>query len=180
MDILTFIASIIKSVTWPLASIVIVILFRKQLSLLLKRMRKGKVGPAEFEFEQEIKELVEQVPIPLQPTTPIPTVSLATTNPRAAILEAWLNVENSAHHLISSQESPFPGTVRNITYILRSLEKRGILNFEDVTLFNNLRSLRNQAVHDIDFNPSADSAIQFVQLANGLKEKLNFAATRQR
>lgn len=178
MDTFTFIAEIIKAVAWPAAAIVIAVLFRKQLRAMLERIRKGKLGPAEFEFEQEVRALAEQAPDPLpSPThTSTPTVSLATSNPRAAILEAWLRVESSAQRLAYYNHVPPPSTPRTTTNILRSLEKNGLLTFEDVALFNDLRALRNQAVHDSDFNPSAESAIQFVQLADTLKQRLDQAA----
>jgi hypothetical protein len=178
MDVLTFVAAIVKALAWPVAAIVIAVLFRKQLRALLERIRKGKIGPAEFEFEQEVKELVEQTPAPLQLPTPTaaPTVSLATNNPRAAILEAWLRVESSAHRLSYYSGSTPPSTSRNTTNILRSLGKTGLLSSDDIALFNDLRGLRNQAVHDVDFRPSPDSAIQYVQLADGLQDRLNRAA----
>jgi len=181
MDNLTFIAEIVKAIAWPAAAIVIAVLFRKQLRALLERIRKGKFGPAEFEFEQEVKELAEQAPIPLPAPTPAstPTVSLATSNPRAAILEAWLRVESSAQRLAYYNHVSSPSTPRTTTNILRSLEKSGLLTFEDVALFNDLRVLRNQAVHDSDFSPSAESAIQFVQLADTLKQRLDHAASNR-
>ena len=179
MDVLTFIAAIVKALAWPVAAIVIACLFRKQLRALIERIRKGKIGPAEFEFEQEVKGLVEQAPAPLQLPTPTatPTVALATNNPRAAILEAWLRVESSAHRLSYYSGVTPPSVPRNTINILRSLSSSGLLSSEDVALFNELRGLRNQAVHDTDFSPSLDSAIQYIQLADGLQDRLNRAAS---
>jgi len=178
MDVLTFIAAIVKALAWPVAAIVIAVLFRKQLRALLERIRKGKIGPAEFDFEQEVKELVEQAPAPLQLPTPAatPTVSLATNNPRAAILEAWLRVEGSAHRLSYYSRLTPPSLPRNTTNILRSIAKNDLVSSEDIALFNDLRGLRDQAVHDMEFRPSPDSAIQYVQLADGLQDRLNRAA----
>jgi len=89
MDVLTFIAEVIKAGAWPAAAITIALIFRQQLRDLLSRIRKGKVGPAEFEFEQEVQELSASATAPQQPPQiGTPTVTLATTSPRAAILEA--------------------------------------------------------------------------------------------
>ena len=57
MDTLTFIVEVLKATTWPLASVAIALIFREQLRDLLLRLRKGKVGPAEFEFEERVASL---------------------------------------------------------------------------------------------------------------------------
>lgn len=177
MDILTFIAELVKAAAWPLAAIVIALIFRQQLRALLSRIRKGKVGPAEFEFEQEVKELTEQATPQLPPPqVGTPTVTLATTNPRAAILEAWLDVESSVNRLAYNRQLPAPSAPRNAASIIRAIEKSGILPFEDVALFNDLRVLRNQATHDPDFSPSPESVIKYVQLAKGLKQRIDGAS----
>lgn len=180
MDILTFIAELVKAAAWPLAAIVIALIFRQQLRALLSRIRKGKVGPAEFEFEQEVKELLEQAPPQLPPPqVGTPTVTLATTNPRAAILEAWLGVESSVHQLAYNSHLPAPSTLRNPSSIIRAIEKSGILPSDDVALFNDLRVLRNQATHDPDFSPSPESVIKYVQLAQGLKQRIDRASAER-
>lgn len=180
MDILTFIAELVKASAWPLAAITIALIFRQQLRALLSRIRKGKVGPAEFEFEQEVKELTEQAPPQLSaPQVGTPTVTLATTNPRAAILEAWLSVESSIHRLAYNSNLPAPSFPRNPSSMIRAIEKGGILPAEDVALFNDLRALRNQATHDPDFSPSPESVIKYAQLAQGLKQRIDRAPSER-
>jgi hypothetical protein len=55
MDSLAFISEMTKSLAWPLVSVCIAFIFRRQLQALLGRIKKGKVGPAEFEFEEGVK-----------------------------------------------------------------------------------------------------------------------------
>ncbi|MCD9008143.1 hypothetical protein LDO31_18260 [Luteimonas sp. XNQY3] len=180
MDILTFIAELVKAAAWPLAAVAIALIFRQQLRALLSRIRKGKVGLAEFEFEQEIRDLAEQLPVEPVPTqVGTPTVALATTNPRAAILEAWLGVETSMTQLAKSVQLPKFVHPRNTSAVLRVLESAGALAPEDAALFNDLRTLRNQATHDADFSPSPESVIQYVQLANGLKQRISSTASER-
>lgn len=62
MDLLTFIAELFKAIAWPIVTLVVALLFRQQIIALLARLRKGKLGSTEFEFEQEVKALREQVP----------------------------------------------------------------------------------------------------------------------
>lgn len=173
MDVLTFIAELVKAAAWPLAAITISLIFRDQLRALLSRIRKGKVGPAEFEFEQEVKELTEQAPLqPLSSKVSSPIVTLATTNPRAAILEAWLGIEGSVQRLAYNSNLSNPSAHRNTSIIMREIEKNGILQSNDIALFFDLRALRNQATHDPGFSPTPESVIKYVQLAQGLKHRI--------
>lgn len=180
MDILAFIAALVKALAWPVAAIVIAAIFHRQISALLSRIRKGKFGPAEFEFEQEVQELVElvQPEMQAQQINP-PTVTLATTNPRAAILEAWLSLERAVNRLAHIQELPTPSASRSPLSIIRAVEKSGVLQPNDISLFNDLRVLRNRATHDADFGPSAESVIKYVQLAQGLKTRIDEAADKR-
>jgi hypothetical protein len=177
MNTLAFIAALVKALAWPVAAIVIAVIFHRQISALLGRIRKGKIGPAEFDFEQEVQELAEQAPAQLQAEqVGSPTITLATTNPRAAILEAWLSVESAIQRLTHSRHLPAPSPARSPLSNMRAVERSGLLQAEDVALFNDLRALRNRATHDVEFSPSAESVIKYVQLARGLAARVDAAA----
>ena len=179
MDALTFIVEITKALAWPLAAVVVALMFRQQLRALLARIRKGKVGFTEFEFEQEVKELVDQTPQqPLSsPSIDRPTIALATNSPRVAVVEAWLNLESAAFKLARKHDINQPRTL-SPTSLIRSLDKSGVVNNDEVALFNDLRVLRNQATHDLDFSPSPESVLNYVQLAYTLQKRLENAAER--
>jgi len=174
MDILTFFAEIIKATAWPVAVVVIVLVFRKQLSVLLSRIRKGKFGSAELEFEQKVETLYEQVDPPQLPSPNVDTssVSLVTANPRGAVLDAWNGIESAVHRLSYKLKISHSAVSRSVTAMVREIEQQGKLAPGDVALFSNLRMLRNQAAHESDFNPSPDSVVLFQRLAQDLKERL--------
>jgi hypothetical protein len=178
MDWLTFIVELFKAAAWPIAAVVIALLFRAQLKALLSRLRKGKVGPAEFEFEESVKVLEDEAAQLPQPSSGMgtPSVQLVTSNPRAAILEAWLGVESAAQNLARARGYNSPSSSRNPLAAIRNLEKAKVLDSQQMGLFNELRSLRNQAAHDVDFSPSADSVLSYAQLAKGLEESIQRAA----
>jgi len=177
MDILTFIAEIIKAVAWPVAVVLIMLVFRQQLSALLSRIRKGKFGSAEFEFEQEVETLSEQVAPPQlsSPNVDTSTVSLVAANPRGAIFAAWNGIESAVHRLAFKLQISNSATSRSVAAMVREIEQKGKLAPGDVSLFNNLRMLRNQAAHESDFSPTPDSVVLFQRLALGLKERLESA-----
>ena len=167
MDTLTFIAEMTKPLAWPLAIVTIALVFRPQIRALLSRIKRGKFGPAEFVFEEEIKELAEERSLlanqnPSQPPlAPVETasVSLAAANPRAAILEAWIGVEASVNQLVKTTTLPKFVHPRDFSGVVRALARNGVIAAEDISLINEIRALRNQAAHDQEFTPSSDAAI---------------------
>lgn len=51
--IIDALAKLLSSIAWPLAGVNISVVFRKELAALLARLKRGKVGSAEFEFERQ-------------------------------------------------------------------------------------------------------------------------------
>jgi hypothetical protein len=177
MDALTFIAEIVKACAWPIAAISIALIFRQQIRALLQRLKKGKLGSAEFEFEETVKALRDEAPrLPQQAQAGAPNVALATTNPRAAVLEAWLEVEAAADRLVRARNLPIPSTSGSPVATIRAIERAQLVDSVQVALFNDLRALRNQAVHDAEFTPSTESVLGYVRLANDLRDSFNRAA----
>lgn len=54
MDILTFIASLVQALAWPMAAVVLIILLRKPLGSLLPMMRKLRYKDLEADFGAEL------------------------------------------------------------------------------------------------------------------------------
>ena len=72
MDWLQFLASIIGSLAWPLALVVIVLILRRQLVDILRRLKRLKYGEAEAEFGEKLEEVEEDIA-----ELPTPTSGLA-------------------------------------------------------------------------------------------------------
>jgi hypothetical protein len=177
MHWMQFVVELVKPLAWPLALIVTVLLLRKEIKNLLSLLRKLKAGPLEAEFDREVKELRAEVETELPPT-PLPTpaaqersssqrqklVQLSQVNPRSAIIEAWLGVEFAAQRALGQVgQSPRPNA--SPISLFRDLSKSQLLDPELLALFQDLRALRNQAVHVSDFNPSQEAALNYIDLA---------------
>src|SRR5258705_12326854 len=104
MDTLTFVVEILKALAWPTATLAIAILFRRELRTLLHRVKKGKIGPAEFEFEATIAALRDRVGAergsPAEPDKSL--VALAEVDPRAAIPRSCLEVHSLVESIFST------------------------------------------------------------------------------
>ena len=172
MDLLTFVAEIIKAAAWPVAAVVITLLFRKQFQALLGRMRKGKLGPAEFEFENAVREL-QQEASELRLSHPpqvlsLPSIAQAAQDPRAVVMQAWVEVEAAMEEL-AKKSGKFNALGRlTSSQTVRQLQRAELLRPEQVSLFTELRFLRNRAAHDVEFNPSPDSVQAFARMAKEL------------
>lgn len=180
MDALTFIVEIFKAAAWPAVALAVALLFRHEIRTLLGRTRKGKVGPAEFEFEETVRAVATEakglnLPPPGAPTTQ-PKLVVQSAEPRAAILQAWVEVEDALNHLAYAQAPDADALPRNSYAAMRQLARSGVVGPEYIALINDLRTLRNQAVHELEFKPSTESVLGYVKLANDLIGVLQRAA----
>lgn len=172
MDWLTFTVELAKALAWPVAAVVIALMFRDQLKGLLSRVRKGKLGPAEFEFEESVRvlksEAAEVTKTPLQPL-PKDTLALLATNPRAAIISSWLEVEEALRALLKARNVA-PSALGSPLRTLQSVRELGIIDPVFIEFTDELRQLRNRAAHDSDFSPSPESVADFARLAKELAD----------
>jgi hypothetical protein len=182
MDRLTFVSEVIKALAWPTAASSAVLVLRREIKGLLPLVKKLKAGPIEAEFDREVRELKEQAE--RQPAAPSPVqistserqklLQLAELNPRSAIIEAWHNVEFAARRVVEAHDRSISDRdLRSSSALLRSLNRFEILSRDEVALFNDLRALRNQAVHLPEFSPAYDAVLNYIDLALRLTASLD-------
>lgn len=168
-------AKLLASIAWPISAVVIAYHFKNELAALLTRLKKVKAGSAEAEFERHISEVIETSDIK-EAATPVSssTRAAATSDPRGAILAAWLEVEKALFDLFDASGLNVPAIrpMRGILPAFKAIQKAGLLDSDYISLFHDLRTLRNDAAHNIEFNPSSDAVIQYTQLAKVLTKAL--------
>lgn len=182
MDWLTFIAELIKMLAWPLTVLAIVILLRKPLAGLIPLLQRIKYKDFELEFGRQVREVRaeanEELPPPQKPKAmipqgPDPILELARVSPRAAVTEAWRQVEAAA--LDAAQRNNVPLRYREAVSpvrVIRALEKAEVVDPAPMAIFHDLRALRNQAAHAPEFAISTEAVIEYVELARRLIEYL--------
>ena len=177
MDWLTFFSKLIEALAWPVATIVLVVLLRDEIAKLAPFLKKFKAGPLEAEFEREVKELKEikeATPVQVK-TTEIRAADTASKNflvqlselhPRSAILESWVRVEAAARAVLAATSVSVskPGYLQ-AARLAEPLAQKEVLNQGQVTLFHELRHLRNQVAHAQGFEPTQESASSYIDLA---------------
>ncbi len=178
MDTLTFISEIIKSLAWPAAVVSLVVLLKKPITQLIPLLRKLKYKELEMEFSKEIAELRAEVSAPVssidQTTTtrdspPNRLLQLVNFSTRAAIMEAWLEVEAAASEVASSfWNQPPSDTFRNYPKLGEYLLQCKVIDTKQLETFNKLKQLRNKAAHADELELSESDAKSYIELASAL------------
>ncbi|AVR96143.1 hypothetical protein C9I28_10755 [Pseudoduganella armeniaca] len=153
-------------------------------------MTRVKAGPVEAEFAQQVDELrkeVEAVTPERQMARPVSDeearlLELARVSPRSAILEAWRGVEIAATKAVDSHSrqavsdaSTGYRTRTSPVALGRELGLLGIFNGKQMSVFHELRALRNQAAHVEDFEIEFESVNSYIQLTRSLVADLKAA-----
>lgn len=190
MDWLTFISKIIDSLAWPTAILVLLVLLRKELPLIFKYIKKLKYKDLEMEFRQTLREVEKETKEAIPEVEKTVSISgqtqeqildrlgsIAELAPRSAILEAWLQVETAAVHILRSKKvgsvKSMPGPLRLRDYLI----KNEVLDSRQGEIFNSLRILRNDAVHvaEVEFTPKVvdDYIVTALKMASYLEAKID-------
>ncbi|WP_367189906.1 hypothetical protein [Burkholderia sp. Ed8] len=178
MDWLTFISKVIEAIIWPATIAACLFAVRKYLPAVSSSLRRIKYRDVEFEFGETARavaaEVKETVPSSGQDTAiagqskfvlEAKLEEIAEISPRAAILEAWLQVEAAAVRMIRERGlgtvTSSPGPLR----LLETLRKAGILNARQLSVFEELRLLRNEAVHGPDTQFTKPAVASYIESA---------------
>lgn len=178
MDWLQFVSSVIGSLAWPVAAVAAIIIFQKKIAELMPRLKlKYKDFEASFRLDQAEKEAASLPPTPSTPEAqPTPEEkakfeSLAEVSPRAAILEARLEIEDAVRDLarVSGLASDRIQSVLGLTRLLRSRE---VIDHQTAALLDDLRVVGNQAAHDSRTNFETVDALRYKVLTDRLLSQL--------
>lgn len=191
MDTLTFISNMVSSLIWPVVVVFIVVILRRPLRELIadlgRRLRSIKFPGGEAEFSDElaeIKEAADEANLPPAPITPLAGplllevegderqwVRLAELSPRAAVTEAWRQVEIAMREVARRFEIPERESRSPLT-LIRALGKRQILTPDILAIVGDLRGVRNTAAHGLGVEITQTDAAEYVALAKRVITKL--------
>ncbi len=190
MSWLEFITKIIDSLAWPASILFVLFLFRGELPMIARSLKKLRYKDLELNFEKDAHEVVEKAKLSLPETSKNIQLSSQSQNeladrlvatselaPRSAILEAWLVVEAAAVDVVKkkgiSAFTSHPSPMRLRDYLV----KGELLNKDQQVVFEQLRKLRNDAVHvaDAEFTLKAvdDYIASALQMAEYLEQQAN-------
>lgn len=170
MDWKTFAVQMTQALAWPIVIITVLILFWRALKQIPERLLSVKFRDFEFAFADQAGRVAQSISSTPNGERPNLTGSddleeLAKISPRAAILEAWLQVESSLQKiaLIHGLDAKVP-----FGKLLRELNAKQVINEKTVASITGLMTLRNLAVHAYDAELTTQKAIDFLMLARAV------------
>jgi hypothetical protein len=177
LDKLEFVSSVIKSIAWPSVLLTITILLRKPIIKILSNLNKVTYNNLEMDFAQQLEEIetsletnestsdISHTP-DLKIDKEINTV--AQISPSASITMTWAKVEqeilSTIKRLSISPDYPFYNSpLKNINL----LRDAGLIDDETEKSLNELRTIRNKAVHGhiTDTDITYQEAIKYYELS---------------
>ena len=178
MTWMSFTATLIQALAWPVTVLTIFFLLRRHITGLLPRVRQLKYKDVEISFGERVRELAaeasETLPALIEPAG-LPQgershlETLAELSPRAAVLEAWIPVERAALQLAIHKRVKLSRDARaSARGVAEALLAAGVIPEEEAHLFEALRTLRNQAAHAEEFVPPDDAATDYIEVAQRL------------
>jgi len=175
MNTLEFIAAVIKSLAWPVALIAILLVLRRPIAALIPFLERLKFKGLELDFRRQVQEVAaeaeEALPtVPLQAAEAGPDVEqLAQVSPRAVVVESWLAVETAAAAAVRRRlPTVSSADLKNQPRLAQALRQAEILSTKQVALFDELRHLRNAAVHAPNLTLTPSTAMQYAKTARRL------------
>lgn len=177
MDLFTFGVELTKSLAWPIVTIIGLFLFRSDIKRLSSRLKRGKIGETELEFEKEVEVLIEKNLEGRQPSRISERErAIVSADPSGAVIKTWIEIEHSAKKAFQKFGIEYTGTPHTpFLSCLRDLENGGVISFEESMLVRELQILRNRAIHERGFRPSVESVEQYIDLSKIVIAKLEAA-----
>lgn len=177
-DWLSWSVSLIGALAWPLAALVIALVFRRPLLALLARLDELSWGDKAARFARKLDRLESEAPpSPAEPDGPEIALSgdhgrflkLLNLSPNAAVLDSWSRVEEALQslaltHALASTDAANAS---------QALQQRGILPARTVGMIGEMRALRHAAAHNQDI--SVSDALRFRNLAKGVLNEIRLA-----
>lgn len=175
------IVELIKALVWPLTVFFLVIILRKEIGGTFSRLSQFKYKDFEAKFGRELAKaeenseglssMAEESAEDASEVTSNFTdyekfMEIAVIDPRAAIASAWFEVEYALGDLMKATGSVIGKT--SPSAILRRLVDEGTVSGDVLTVYDDLRVLRNRAVHSPDFSLGIGEVERYVGLVHRL------------
>ena len=174
MDTLEFVSAVIGHIAWPLTVILAIFAFKGPISDLIPFLQRLRYKDFVVEFSQKVGEIENQVAAITGNTSEVQVedeiLELSQAHPRGAIIDSWLAVEKAIHDVASSRNNwdvePIRG--RSILSIERGLANSRVITPQLASLLRELRSTRNEVVHNQDVPLTPEMARQYASAASGV------------
>ncbi len=176
---LQFVDDLVGHVVWPVAVIILILLFRGNISSLLSspRLTKIKAGPMEVEFKQELEDVKQDLDIAKSTGAMNAEVNkraesefrqemirLAKVSPRSVVMESHARLEQFLRRsVVSSETNKRPDRV-GMSSLRDAAISQGLLTISEGFALRELTYLRNRIAHEPDQAVSASTALEYAEV----------------
>jgi hypothetical protein len=130
------------------------------------------------ELELPTQAEVRSIPEPIITTSTYDRLSqVAEISPRAAVTEAWLIVESSTTEAARAQGIEII-RARTGREVISNLEQNTKLQKGTIELYDNLRRMRNNAAHSLEFEIDHKDAMRYIDIALSLAHRLHMLVNK--
>ena len=184
MDGLQLLASIIDSLAWPVTIGVAAYLLRKPLLELLPNLRRLKYKDFDIQFGERLEKLEQEIELEPPPSRTAPPSDLqlfadkrfddlAEISPSAAVIDAWIDIESALREL-AKERLLKERWHQPMLQIIRELRSRQIISPRLASLLDDLRVLRNEAVHQMKGGQiSLTDALRYKEIVDQVRDELH-------
>lgn len=176
MSTLEFIAEMTRALAWPLAAVVVALVFRGQIKALFARAKGGlNVGPVSASWDDQVQVVESNLKITSEAVdSTLPTkfvngmiddlMNVYQQFPEAAIVVAFNRVERSLRDKLGDEFSKQSLRFNSVKVAL----ERGLITEETARAINGLRNLRNLAAHGLAEDLAAERALDYLVLVDAV------------
>lgn len=172
---------------WPVAAVVIVLVFRSDLKGLINRLREWEGLGQKFSFEQGLVVAEKAADLSIEGLPPerldvrmtgdmsLPegVLVLIDSNPSSAVLKTWDSFEKAVDNALKKVPPSTPSRPAPFPIKMRRLRESGVVTSDWLTAADALRQLRNEVAHG-QHVPTRDEALSFVETVHVLNVRLNW------
>ena len=174
MDIFEFIPAILNALAWPIAVILIAIIFRKPFIGLIERITRISHNQTQIDIaplleSNDAAEIAGSLSSEEPSSDSLVHHSIA-SSPRSAIIEAWLTVESAAFEALSFRG--IPPDRRSRARVIPLLRQQGLIDAALESVLHDLLRTRNEAAHQLDLSISPEAARVYVEIADRVSATL--------
>lgn len=171
-----YIISLIDILAWPVFGLIFVLMFKNDVSSLVQKISSISHKGTKVDFTKAVNDASKNIDISASSGTLGAEGDLEASFPRGSIIESWLRVEdamreyNARHGIESDPKKPF----RNSNLVMNALFYEQ-LGKGTLQMLNNLRVLRNEAVHLSDKSITQEAAREYRSMAEKVISTIEMA-----
>ena len=177
---------LVEAITWPLTIMISIFLFRHELRKAAQRLTTLKYKDISIIFNKDLEQIENDLSKikfdrndkkQLEDDQTLSSyerlIRIADISPRAAIMEAWRDIEITTKQVTEAYEIASIGHIAGVKAV-RKLVEKGVLPSNVISVYERLRRLRAKAAHTAEFEIDPVEGQRYIDTAHQFFMTLRF------